>query len=201
MFARLLPVIMVGAGILLTPFARAASASDPAFYRALTSSIRPDGQFRIYMPDGRNQDVSYHFKFGNVIYKEPMLNDWHWDPPHKEFLRTFWDRIAFTDESYLEVGGERIPLTCVFVHGQDNRFSGSYNPLEPEVIIQVYLVANDYSCQGPIRPGWPTSGGKKESWDTYLYYEVRDPTIMLPQDTKLRFRWNEFNAILIDKGG
>ena len=61
-------------------------------------------------------------------------------------------------------------------------------------------MANDFSCQGPIRPGWPRTGGNKENWDTYLHYEIRDPTIMLPQDALIRYRWNETKAVLIDKG-
>jgi hypothetical protein len=179
----------------------AATIPGPDFYRAMTQKIRTDGQFRIYMPDGRNQDIKYHFKFAAPIYKVPMISDFPWDPPHKEFLRTFWDRIFFEDESYLEIGADHVPLTCIFVRGQDNRFSGPYNPLQPEFILDIYLVANDYSCQGPIRPGWPQTGGRKENWDTYMYYEVRDPTIMLPQEPKVRYRWNEFNAVLIDNGG
>lgn len=194
--------LLLGLSLALCCAAQATTPSIPGpdFYRDLTSKIRPDGLFRIYMPDGRNQDVTYHFKFGQPIYVAPMLSDFQWDPPHKEFLRTFWDRISFEDGSYLQVGGEQVPLTCAFVHGQDNRFSGKYNPLQPEFILQIYLVANDYACQGPIRPGWPSTGGRKENWDTYLLYEVRDPTIMLPQDAKLRYRWNEFGAVLIDKG-
>lgn len=173
----------------------------PEFYRALTMKIRPDGELRIFMPDGRHQDIKYHFKFGAAVYQEPMIGDVRWNYPSNEILRSFWDRILFEDESFLEVGGERVPLTCIYIQGQDNRFSGQSGPVLPELIVRVFLVANDYACQGPIRPGWPSTGGRRENWDTYLHYEVRDPTIMLPQDVKLRYRWNEFDAVLIDRGG
>lgn len=169
----------------------------PEFYRNLTDRIRPDGHFRIYMPDGRHQDVTYHFKFAKPIYPKPIVTDQNWGVG--DIVRLFWDRILFEDESYLEVGGERLPLTCVFVSGQDNRFSKG-GMLTPEFLIRIYLVANDFACEGPIRKGWPQIGGKKEAWDTYMHYEVRDPTIMLPQDAVVRYRWNETNAVLIDKG-
>lgn len=171
---------------------------QPSFYRGLTNRIRTDGQFRIYMPDGRHQDIKYHFKLAKALYPQPIVSDQNWGV--NDIVRLFWDRILFDDESYLEVGGERLPLTCVFVSGQDNRFSKG-GILTPEFLIRIYLVANDFACQGPIRKGWPQIGGKKEAWDTYMHYEVRDPTIMLPQEAKLRYRWNETNAVLIDTGG
>lgn len=189
--------ITISAGAASAPV----SKPGPEFYRALTEKIRPDGEYRIFMPDGRHQDIKYHFKFGAPVYREPMINDLQWDPPRKDVLRSFWDRILFEDESYLEVGGERLPLTCVFIQGQDNRFSGQSGPVLPQIILKVFLVANDYACQGPVRPGWPSTGGRREAWDTYLHYEIHDPTIMLPQDVKLRYRWNEFDAVLIDRGG
>ena len=63
--------------------------------------------------------------------------------------------------------------------------------------MRVYLVANDYSCTGPINPGWPDNGGKEETWDTYVYFEIRDPTIMLPVEAHLRYRWNEYKSVLV----
>ncbi len=112
------------------------------------------------------------------------------------FYRIFFDRIFLKDGSTLHVGGQDLPLTCVFVSGQDNRFSGDHNPLFPQFILKVHFVANDFSCVGPINPGWPGSGGKKEAWDTYVHYSIKDPTIMLPVDAGLRYRWNEFEALL-----
>ncbi len=98
------------------------------------------------------------------------------------------------------IGERKLPLTCVFIHGQDHRFSGKDDPLFPDLLLKVYLVANDFSCTGPLNPGWPSNGGKMETWHTYLYYEVRDPTIMLPVEIKLRDFWNEYSAILFEKG-
>ena len=118
------------------------------------------------------------------------------------FFRSFWDRILFTDDSFININGEKLPLTCIFIIGQDNRFTDPKmnSPLLPEFILKVYLVANDYSCQGPMKPGWPATGGRQENWNSYIYYEVRDPTIMLPVDAKLRYRWNDYNVVLIDRG-
>lgn len=172
----------------------------PDFYREFTKKVRNTGQFRVYMPNGQHQEAKYNFELGDPMYAEPIVNDMQWDPPRRDVLRTFWDRILLKDGSTLEIGGEKLPLTCIFISGQDNRFTKRTSPLTPEFIIEVYLVANDFSCQGPIHPGWPQSGGRKEAWDTYVHYEVRDPTIMQPMDARIRFRWNESDAIWIDAG-
>ena len=173
----------------------------PEFYRAFTMRLQKKGLFRVFMPNGQHQDVKFNFTFGEPLYREPIVNDLRWDPPKPEVLRSFWDRILFKDGSTLEIGGEKLPLTCVYIHGQDNRFSGRQGPLIPEFVFKVYLVANDFACQGPIRPGWPESGGREENWDTYIHYEVRDPTIMLPTEALVRYRWNESSAVWIDAGG
>jgi hypothetical protein len=172
---------------------------SPSFYRDLTLKVRPEGIFRVYMPDGRHQEVNYKFQFGAPVYEEPKINDMTMGIPNN-IERSFWDRILLQDGSYFEIGGERLPLTCIFISGQDNRFANIDSPLFPEFIMKIYIIANDFACQGPIRPGWPSTGGKKENWDTYLHYEVRDPTIMLPTDALIRYRWNETSAVLIDKG-
>jgi hypothetical protein len=98
------------------------------------------------------------------------------------------------------VEGQKSPLTCVFVDAQDNRSMQKTSVLFPEIVMRIYLVANDFTCSGPLRPGWPATGGRKENWDTYLYFEVKDPTIMLPLDPLLRYRWEEHNLVLTDNG-
>ncbi len=129
--------------------------------------------------------------------------DSHLDSNKKYFNRLFWDRILVKDGSFVMINGEKLPLTCVVLSGQDNRFADpkSISPLIPEFVLKIYFVANDFSCQGPLKPGWPETGGREENWDTYLYYEIKDPTIMLPVDAKIRYKWNEFNVTLVDKGG
>lgn len=173
---------------------------DPAFYRQMVLRVRAEGSFKVPMPSG-SMPFDYKFEFGDPIYKEPMTSDLAYDvnqPNGPNVIRLFWDRIWLKDGSYATIEGEQVPLTCIFVSGQDNRYTGApISPLFPEFVVKVYLVANDIGCQGPIRPGWPKTGGKKENWDTYIHYEVRDPTIMLPVDTILRYRWNEFPAILV----
>jgi hypothetical protein len=185
--------------------ASAKNAAVPApkadFYRAMIMRLRSDAKFKMATPD-HFAYFNYHFEFGEPIQQETLVSDAHlnMDNP-KLFDRLFWDRIALKDGSYIEVHeGEKIPLTCVFVSGQDNRFNGQKSPVIPDFILKVYLVANDYACQGPIHPGWPSTGGKKEAWDTYVYYEVRDPTIMLPQDSHLRLIWSEFPSIFVQEG-
>lgn len=175
-------------------------APETAFYRQFTQRLRTEGEFKVPMPSG-SMHFDYKFEFGDPIYPQPLSSDTIYDssrPDGTSIIRLFWDRIWLKDGSYVTIEGEQIPLTCVFISGQDNRYAGApISPLFPEFIIKVYLVANDIGCQGPIRPGWPKTGGKKENWDTYIHYEIRDPTIMLPMDTLLRYRWNEFPAILV----
>ena len=171
---------------------------DAKFYRDLTLKVRNRAEFSIPFP-GVQSSITYSFELDQPLYDEPMLSDFHFnDEPG--FTRSFWDRILLKDGSHMLVNGEKIPLTCIFISGQDNRFGRELSPLYPEFIIEVFLVANDYSCQGPLKPGWPDTGGKPESWGTYLYYEIRDPTIMLPTDAKLRYMWNEYNIVLVDRG-
>jgi hypothetical protein len=176
--------------------------SPPGYYRELSNKVRQYVEFNVPIPSLKF-DFSYKLEFGTPIYFEPKISDVSISSAptiNNAFYRSFWDRIFATDNSYIDIGGERLPLTCIFIHGQDNRYNGKKLPILPDIILRVYLVANDYSCQGPIRPGWPESGGRREAWDTYVYYEIRDLTIMLPVDAKIRFRWAEFPAILIDKG-
>ncbi|MFV8249510.1 hypothetical protein [Bdellovibrio bacteriovorus] len=169
-------------------------------YRAMTLRIRSVGEFSIPFP-GVQSSIKYHFDFDKPVYDLPMVSDHHVGLNERFFYRMFWDRVLFKDGSFLEINGEKLPLTCVFIDGQDNRFSNENpSPLFPEFVVRVYLVANDYACQGPKRAGWPQIGGKEESWDTYLYFEIRDPTIMLPTEAKIRYRWNEYHLVLVDRG-
>lgn len=170
------------------------------YYRALTLKLRQKAEFEIPFP-GMTSSISYSFSWDKPIYEKVVLGDAHLDQNKPYFMRMFFDRILFGTDSYLLINGEKLPLTCVFIDGQDNRFmDNKTNPLFPDLILKVYLVANDFSCQGPIKPGWPMTGGKEENWDTYLYYEIRDPTIMIPTEAKLRYRWNEYHVVLVDRG-
>jgi hypothetical protein len=176
---------------------------DKLFYRNLNLSIRKTGAFMIPMPGLQKTEFSYNLEFDKPLWPLPLVNEMptRYSDPKFFFYRLFYDKIFLKEGSSLQLNGEEIPLTCVFVDGLDNRNNGNPSPLFPQFVMKVYLVANSFSCQGPIRPGWPESGGKEEAWDTYLYFEVHDPTIMLPVEIKLRYRWNEFEAVLLDGGG
>ena len=170
------------------------------YYRDFNMKLRTQGGFEIPAPGSRTP-INYSFSWDTPAYDIPILSDFHFDIQKPFFLRSFFDRIFFKSDSFVEINGEKLPLTCVFIEGQDNRFSDDKeSPLLPDYVFKVYLVANDFSCQGPLKPGWPDTGGRDENWDTYIYYEIRDPTIMLPTDAKLRYRWNEYSMVLVDKG-
>lgn len=179
-----------------TIFSFAATREDLSYYRSLTESIRPSAQFKVSLI---NQDefFDYSLNLANPIYSVPIVNDLPVFDRPDYFYRQFWDRIFLKDGSRILLNGEEVPLTCIFVSGQDNRFAGITDPRFPQFIMKIYLVANDFDCVGPINPSWPTNGQKEETWDTYFYYEVKDPTIMLPVEAKLRLKWNEFKSVLV----
>ncbi|ASD63269.1 hypothetical protein [Bdellovibrio bacteriovorus] len=193
--------LFVLAFLVWASFAQAQGLPKAEDYRSLIYRIRTNAEFMIPFP-GMKSSINYSFEFAQPLYDLPIISDMNSSLQGASIYRHFWDRILLKDGSFIEINGEKLALTCVFVDGQDNRFARkSPSPLFPEFVIRVYLVANDYSCQGPIKPGWPESGGKEESWDTYIHYEIKDPTIMLPVDAKIRYRWNEFNMVLVDRGG
>ena len=173
------------------------SEKDIQFYRDLTLKTRSSTTFKVPMPSGNDMIYDYNLKMGDPIYEKPMVSDYKYDVDQSKFTRIFYDRILLKDGSFVKIGGEMIPLTCIFIDGQDNRFAENSLPTFPQFVMRVYLVANDYSCTGPINPGWPDNGGKEETWDTYVYFEIRDPTIMLPVEAHLRYRWNEYKSVLV----
>lgn len=188
-------------GTILTSFLSQAQTLDPSpdFYRDFALRVRNNGDFKIPMPSHGDLHFSYKLNLGRPVFEKPIIRDYVIDQDSGRTFRVFFDKIFLADDSYLELSGEQVPLTCIFIRGQDHRLAKE-TPLLPDILLQVYLVANDYSCTGPINPGWPENGGKKELWDTYLRFDVRDPTIMLPVEAVLRYRWNEYSAILQDAG-
>lgn len=169
---------------------------DLSYYRQLTNAIRTQAQFKVSLI---NQDVFYDYllEIGEPVYNEPIVSDLPIMDQSDKFYRNFWDRIYLKDGSRVVINGEEVPLTCIFISGQDNRYAGVNDPRFPQFIMKIYLVANDFTCVGPKNPGWPNNGGKEETWETYLYYEVKDPTIMLPAEAKIRIKWNEFKSVLV----
>lgn len=177
-----------------------ATPSEKQFYRELVLKIRTQGEFKIAFPNETDQVFKYQFEFDQPKWEEPKIAEHTLYQPEsieKKYIRFFWDKIFTKEGSYIELGGEQIPLTCVYVSAQDNRFSDLSSPSIPEFVLKVYLVTNDWMCTGPLNPGWPSDGGKKEAWGTYLHYSVNDPTIMLPVDAVLRYRWSEYESILV----
>ena len=176
-----------------------ASANDSKeFYRELILNIWKEGNFELGIPP-QKADIRYQFEWWEPFsgMEEPI--DFPLETGSDKFYRIFFDRLLFKDGSFLTIGDETFPLTCLFVEGEDNRFSGKKTPLIPDLLLKIYIVANDFSCTGPINPGWPWNGMRKENWDTFLYYEVRDPTIMLPVEPILRYRGNEFAIVRREK--
>lgn len=165
------------------------------FYRNLILNIWKEANFEVAIPVTPKPDVHYQFEWLESYPSMEESIEFPLETGSDKFYRIFFDRLLLKDGSFLTVNGEIFPLTCLFVEGEDNRFSGKTTPLIPDLLLKIYLVTNDFSCTGPINPGWPGNGTRKENWDTFLYYEVRDPTIMLPVEPILRYRRNEFAIV------
>jgi len=191
---------MIGLATLIalaTPARAAVPTPPPAAYRQLVKSVPLEGSFKILMP-GRRRPVRIAYRiagWGKGRDPEPILMS--------RDSGQFFDWNFTTEGSSLKVEGdeeESLPLTCVHVRGQDNRASRTRNPLFPEVLLRVFLVANDAACVGPLNLNVEL-GGRRELWDTYLYFEVHDPQTMLPLEVKLRYARNEYHALLDRAGG
>lgn len=171
---------------------------EPMQYRDLLLKIRKTAKFKIPLPGIATFPVEYTLETGSPVYEKPITAAFPITVDGTtKYAVQFFDKIFLKAGSSMLVNGEQIPLTCIHVDGQDNRGLKPNSPLFPEYIIRYTIVGNDFNCQGPITPGWPNNGGKKEAWDTFLYYEVKDPTIMLPVEAKIRYRWNEFFGVLL----
>lgn len=164
-------------------------------YRDLISKVRKTSTFYADVPIAGGITVKYGLELDEALYSSPHLADFFLFPGSQLFFRTFTDKILLKDGAFIQIGDVTVPATCLYIHGQDNRFSGKESPLIPDFIFRFTIVANDFSCTGPINPNWPEFSVRKETWDTFVYYEVRDPTIMLPSEIKLRYRWNEYQMI------
>jgi len=197
-------ILLIFLTLACTPFlatAKEPTKAEKKLYRDMVLRIRTQAEFKVPMPANGDMHFGYKMEFDQPKWQEPIISDWsitdeHMKPTGK-FIRNFWEKIFLKEGSYINVAGEQIPLTCIHVQGQDNRFSGKSGPLIPDFILKIIFVANDWTCQGPLNPGWPSNGGKKEAWETYVHYEVKDPTIMLPVEAGLRYRWSEFEAVLV----
>lgn len=166
----------------------------PIDYRNLILTLKTASRFEVNIP-GNPVELNYALAWDTPALDLPVIVDAPLFGKAGLFGRSFWDKIFLESESHIQIGNEYVPLTCIYVDGQDNRWADRSTPMIPEFLLKVYLVANDFSCTGPLNPGWPMSGGREENWSTYLYFEIKDPSAMIPMEAKLRYRWNEWAAV------
>jgi hypothetical protein len=175
--------------------------ADPGdlFYRDLLKTLRRTGTFKVSLPAMAPIPLSYRVTVSRPKTAKPVLIDINAGEGGR-FLRQVFDKLFFDDNSVLKIGDDELPLTCVHLDGQDNRFTGPKSPLTPDFILRIFLVANDYSCTGPLNQD-PSLGPVGPTWDTFLYYEVRDPSTMFPINARLHYRGNNFAVTRLDTGG
>lgn len=176
------------------------AAETPQAYRNYVLALPATMNFSAVTPWGLGE-VSYSLKWSAPLISLPAMASYPAldGDPTKNFVE-FFDRIALTPDSFIKIGELTIPLTCIWVHGQDNREVDGDDPLIPKQVYRYILVANDFSCSGPINPGWPENGLKKEYWDTYVELLIKDLTIYRPAEATLRYRWNETKMIVKEIG-
>ncbi len=176
------------------------AAESPQAYRNYVLALPAAMNFSAITPLG-TAEVSYSLKWEAPLIALPAMSAYPslGGDPNKNFIE-FFDRIALTPDSVIKIGELTLPLTCIWVHGQDNREVDDQNPLIPKQVYRYILVANDFSCTGPINPGWPENGLKKEMWDTYIEILIKDLTIYRPAEATLRYRWNETKMITKEIG-
>lgn len=169
---------------------------DLKLYSNFGSKVRSEATFIVPFPGTTPTEIKYFLEIdqrkGEVITSEYEMLE------NKGKIIFYWDRFFLKDSSYVEINGEKLPATCLVIKGQDNRQTkkSGNDPLVPDHIIDIKIVVGEYTCTGPINPNFPISG-KKEMWDTYLHYRITDPTVMLPTDAGIRYRWNEFETVLV----
>jgi len=190
---RIMTLFLLAACVLqaLPALASVKHRESKKHYRDLILRVRTEGEFRIPMPANGDLLFKYKMELDEPKWKEPVVADY----PGLNVVE-FWDKIFLKEGSHIVLNGEEIPLTCIHVKGRDLGKSPG-GPTIPRYIITFFFVAKDWTCTGPLNPDYPRYSPRKEAWDTYLHYDVRDETIMLPSDAGLRYRWNEFEAVLV----
>lgn len=176
------------------------AAETPQAYRNHVLSLPAAMSFSVISPLGP-AEVTYSLKWDSPLMALPAMSaypDLEGDPT-KNYIE-FFDRISLQPDSFIKIGELTIPLTCIWVHGQDNREVDNQDPLIPKQVYRYILVANDFSCTGPINPGWPGNGLKRETWDTNIELVIKDLTIYRPAEATLRYRWNESKMVIKDVG-
>lgn len=136
--------------------------------RAATNSYRNYSQklpvvYKLYH-EAINQQyiVKAEVHISQFLDQEPIFTD---ILTGNERIIEFYDRAKLTADSYIDVGGRKARLTCLWINGQVNVSKGeSYT-----FIRRMILVLDNNDCTGPI-----TDLGD-DRWDHYLELVVFDP--------------------------
>lgn len=196
LYTKHLLINLVVLGGLCIPAQAIVIQQSPAFYRNQVLALPACMSFEAPTPLG-SAKISYKFTWGDPAIAQPFVGVLPvlGSDVNGKYIE-FYDRIYLAPDSVLNVNGKKIPLTCAWVHGQDNSEIDNNDPLVPKQLLRILLVANDFSCTGPVNPGWPGNGQRKETWDTYLDLMIKDLTIYRPADARLRYRWSESKMIV-----
>jgi len=168
------------------------------FYRRLLLNMRREGNFQLHLPGQKVASVSYRLQW-NVSRLTHSAPKFYGSPDAQ--VRNWSDHVWTAEGSTLTVeNAERpLPIDCVFVQGQDNLGAYRRPAVIPRFVLKLFFVANDPECRGPINNDPTLYSVTPFLWDTFLQYEVRDTTVFLPLEPKLRYFRNEA-ALIWDNG-
>ncbi|MGZ3809781.1 MAG: hypothetical protein ACXVCE_16985, partial [Bacteriovorax sp.] len=106
--------------------------------------------------------------FFNSFYKNSTT---HAGPPG---VTEFYNRISVTSDSSIEIEKAhlKLPLTCIWIHGVDNRkFQSIPESLRKIIFTEIYFVSGDAKCKGPVNVNYPYEGDSKKNWDNFIKIE------------------------------
>jgi hypothetical protein len=170
-----------------------------AEYRRDVLAIPAQMKFEVRSPLG-SAEVSYQLTWDEPAALLPETSRFPSLSSPDAYFIEYYDRIFLAPGSQMNVGSRVLPLTCIWVHGQDNRPWITFDPLIPLKVMRILLVANDFACEGPFNPGWPGNGKPKETWDTYIEIQLKDLALYRPSHSSLRFRNVETELAVTEVG-
>lgn len=174
------------------------------FYRRLFLNIPREGNFSLELPGfGKSTEIQYKFDWNSPLLDLTKLD---LKGSEKSMHRIWEDRVmTVRNASWLTIEGlsqGKLPITCVYVFGQDTlNPKGKPNDF-PRFILKVQLVINDNDCKGPVETKPDVYVTNTDLWETALTFQLRGDgatNLMYPIEPKLRYLRNEFFLIWENK--
>ena len=154
---------------------------DGAEYRALLMSF-PKNLLWNSRPFRDSPQLNLRYEISSPVSGAPSVLR---IPVYDGTAIEFYDQFNLSETSFIELENRRMPIYCLWVHGQDNR-QLSEMPGTPELLFtKIIWVAESSSCHlGPVRP----SGGA--TWQNFFEVRSINPFSLSFGSANLYFRGN-----------